>query len=62
MAQAPARFGDIVTVTQIAGLARLRLARLDRQSRRLGETLLAEKPEKLTGRWGDWWRDWRNHD
>ncbi|MBO9576646.1 MAG: CHAD domain-containing protein [Sphingobium sp.] len=62
MAQAPARFGDIVTVTQIAGLARLRLARLDRQSQRLGETLLAEKPEKRAERWGDWWKDWRNDD
>lgn len=62
MAQAPARFGDIVTVTQLAGLARLRLARLDRQSRRLGEALLAEKPEKLAARWGDWWRSWRNDD
>jgi hypothetical protein len=62
MAQAPARFGDIVTVTQLAGLARLRLARLDRQSQRLGEKLLAEKPEKLAGRWGDWWRSWRDDD
>jgi CHAD domain-containing protein len=62
MAQAPIRFGDIVTVTQLAGLARLRLARLDRQSRRLGEKLLAEKPEKRTGRWGEWWREWRNDD
>ncbi|MBO9576856.1 MAG: CHAD domain-containing protein [Sphingobium sp.] len=62
MAQAPARFGDIVTITQIAALARLRLVRLDRQSRRLGETLLAEKPAKLAERWGDWWKDWRDDD
>jgi len=60
MARAPARFGDIVTVTQIAGLARLRLARLDRQSRRLGETLLAEKPEKRAERWGGYWKDWQD--
>lgn len=62
MAKAPTRFGDIVTVTQIAGLARLRLARLDRQSRRLGEALLAEKPERLAERWGGYWKDWRDDD
>lgn len=59
MAQAPTRFGDIVTVTQLAGLARLRLARLDRQSRRLGEQLLADKPEKVAARWREYWKDWR---
>ncbi len=59
MARAPARFGDIVTVTQLAGLARLRLARLDRQARRLGETLFDRKPEKLAARWGEWWEAWR---
>lgn len=62
MAQAPARFGDIVTVTQLVGLARLRLARLDRQSQRIGETLLAEKPQKLVERWGGYWKDWRDDD
>jgi hypothetical protein len=62
MARAPARFGDIVTVTQLAGLARLHLDRLDRQSQRLGEKLFAEKPEKRVERWAGWWKDWRGRD
>jgi len=59
MALAPARFGDIVAVTQIAGLARLRLARLDRQTARLGEKLFDRKPGLLIERWGEYWEDWR---
>jgi hypothetical protein len=62
MARAPAQFGDIVTVTQLAGLARLRLARLDPQAARLGAKLFADKPEKLARRWGSWWKDWRGRD
>lgn len=62
MARAPGQFGDIVTVTQLAGLARLRLARLDRQAERLGAKLFADKPRKLVARWGHWWKDWRGCD
>jgi len=59
LAATPARFGDIVTVTQLAALARLRIARLERRAERLGEKLFADKPGKLADRWGDWWQDWR---
>ncbi len=59
MARAPARFGGIMTATQLAGLARLRVARLDRQTQRLGETLFDRKPERLAERWGAWWEEWR---
>ncbi len=58
MARAPARFGDIVTVTQLAGLARLRVARLDRRSRRLGELLFAGKPGRHVAQWRGYWKDW----
>lgn len=62
LAHAPARFGDIVTLTQIAALARLRLARLDRQAERVGEVLFARKPGKLVDQWRGWWKDWRGGD
>ena len=62
MAHAPARFGGIATVTQLAGLARLRRARIDRRAERLGERLFAQKPGRLAGRWQGWWTDWRHGD
>lgn len=60
MAAAPAHFGDIVTVTQVAALARLRIARLERQAQHLGARFFADKPGKVADRWGGWWKDWRD--
>ncbi len=54
MAQAPAQFGDIVTVTQLAGLARLRLARLDARPSGWARSSYAAEPQKLVARWGGW--------
>jgi hypothetical protein len=62
LAASPRRFGGIVSVTALAGLARRRKARLDRKALRLGETLFAEKPRVLVARWGGWWRAWKDGD
>ena len=59
VARTPALYGDVITITQIAGLARLRAARLDRQARRIGEALFDEKADKLVRHWGGWWKEWR---
>ncbi|MBO9575930.1 MAG: CHAD domain-containing protein [Sphingobium sp.] len=59
VAQAPARYGDVITVTQLAGLARLHSARLDRRARRLGQALFEDKAEKLARDWGAWWEEWQ---
>jgi hypothetical protein len=62
LGQAPAHFGDIVTVTELAGLARLHAARIDRHTRRLGESLFGARPRALDRHFGEMWQGWRDED
>jgi CHAD domain-containing protein len=47
-------------VKTLSRLARKRQAALERKAFRLGTRLLAEKPERLSGRWRAYWTVWKN--
>jgi CHAD domain-containing protein len=56
----PDTFGSGDAARTVITLASRRGALLEEQAHRLGARLLADRPDALVGRWGEWWQTWRS--